>query len=155
MKKEIVLASILAIVLIFGAAYFAKSPSKVANTSSVNKQENMNNEAVNFKNLSAQDFKNLWEENKNNTNFVLLDVRTKDEFDAGHIDGAIQLDFYSPIFAQKLNELDKNKNYLIYCRSGNRSGQTLQLMKQLGFKNVYNLQYGIKSWAQAGFDLVK
>lgn len=91
--------------------------------------------------VSPAEFAKLYSEKKNEA--VLLDVRTPGEFAQGHYVGAQNLDFYSPNFKSELSKLPKDTTYFIYCRSGNRSGQTLQLMKQLGFKKVYNLQGGI------------
>ena len=84
---------------------------------------------------------------------TVLDVRTPDEFGEGHIAGATNLDFYEPQFAGWLDELDKDAPYFVYCRSGNRSVQTIEMMKDLGFAEVYELDGGIVSWAQAGLPL--
>lgn len=70
---------------------------------------------------------------------VILDVRTPDEYMSGHIKGAINIDFYAPDFQNQVDKLDKDKDYKVYCRSGNRSGQSVNLMKKLGFKNVENV----------------
>jgi rhodanese-related sulfurtransferase len=78
---------------------------------------------------------------------VLMDVRTPEETAEGKIEGAMELDFRSPGFAEKLDELDKEKTYLIYCRSGNRSGQTCDMMAKKGFKNLYNLDGGFMAWS--------
>lgn len=81
---------------------------------------------------------------------VVLDVRTPDEFNAGHLDGAVMIDFYESDFAANINELDRDQPYLLYCRSGNRSGQTLALMEDLGFTNVADVDGGINAWLDAG-----
>ncbi|MGZ3796223.1 MAG: rhodanese-like domain-containing protein [Pseudobdellovibrionaceae bacterium] len=73
------------------------------------------------------------------SNTIILDVRTVEEYQSAHIKGARNIDFYSGNFKELLSKLDKNKNYVLYCRSGNRSGQSCHLMKQLGFSNVENL----------------
>jgi rhodanese-related sulfurtransferase len=86
--------------------------------------------------------------------FTLLDIRTKPEFEQGHISEAVMLDFYAPDFVEKLKQLDREGHYLIYCRSGNRTGQTIILMDHLGFKHVAHLKNGIISWVKAGFTLV-
>lgn len=72
-------------------------------------------------------------------NMVILDVRTPSEFSTNHIKGAINIDFYASEFQNKITNLDKTKNYKVYCRSGNRSGQTVNMMMSLGFKNVENV----------------
>lgn len=70
---------------------------------------------------------------------VILDVRTVAEFQQGHAQEAVNIDFYSPVFLDEIKKLDVNKKYHVYCRSGNRSGQAEGLMKQLGFKDVQNI----------------
>ncbi|WP_426491881.1 rhodanese-like domain-containing protein [Hymenobacter sp. 102] len=69
---------------------------------------------------------------------VLLDVRTPEEFAAGHLAGAENLNFNSPDFASRLASLDPNKVYVLYCRSGNRSNQAGLVMQDKGFKKVLN-----------------
>jgi len=84
---------------------------------------------------------------KDDANAVILDVRTEDEFSEGIIPGAINIDIYKGQgFIYAVEELDKSKNYYVYCRSGGRSGQACSIMSQLGFKNTYNLLGGIMSW---------
>lgn len=78
-------------------------------------------------------------------NAVLIDVRTPAEFSSGHIASAINIDYENPNFADEVKKLDPNKNYFIYCRSGNRSGKASAIMKSAGIKNIYDLQGGIVS----------
>jgi rhodanese-related sulfurtransferase len=86
-------------------------------------------------------------------NFEVIDVRTQDEYQAGKIEGAVDIDFYSADFQQQLGRLDRDKQYLIYCHTGNRSGQTLTIMKNLGFRHVEDISGGIAAWAQAGLPI--
>jgi len=80
-------------------------------------------------------------------NAVLLDVRTEDEFQAGHLPNAILIDIYKGQgFIYSIDALDKSKNYYVYCRSGARSGQACRVMNQLGFENAFNLVGGILQW---------
>ena len=81
---------------------------------------------------------------------VVLDVRTPDEFAEGHLPGAILVDFYEPDFPSRLQALDPGVPYLVYCRSGARSGRTEQLMGQLGFADVTDVEGGILAWIDAG-----
>ena len=81
---------------------------------------------------------------------VVLDVRTPEEFAAGHLDGALLVDFYDADFADQLAALDPEIPYVVYCRSGNRSGQTLSIMQQLGFSSAVDVQGGIVAWSDAG-----
>ena len=76
---------------------------------------------------------------------VLLDVRTPSEFAAGHIDGAMNIDFENSSFASEIKKLDKAAPYFVYCRSGNRSGQAISIMKKEGIGNIYELSGGIIS----------
>lgn len=85
---------------------------------------------------------------------VILDVRTPDEYAEGHLEGSLQLDFYEPDFATRVGELDPDVPYLVYCRSGNRSGQTRALMEQLGFTDVADIDGGIVAWTDAGLPVV-
>ncbi len=93
----------------------------------------------------------LAQRNRNNPNFVILDVRTPEEFEGGHIEGAINMDYYDPGFQVDLGKLDKTKTYLIYCRTGNRSDTAFGFMQELRFKEVYPLEGGILAWRTAGF----
>jgi len=95
-------------------------------------------------NLTQEDWKTQLDED---TNAVVLDVRTDEEVAEGIIPNAIQINIYEGQgFIYKLEELDKSKNYYVYCRSGNRSGQACAIMNQLGFENAYNLVGGILEW---------
>ena len=125
-----------------------------------NKKDTISNNSTNttsqiIKDISAEDANVMINENKKNPNFSLLDVRTDTEFKEKHIENAINIDFYLSNFKEELNKLDKNKKYVIYCRSGHRSGQTLSLMKDLGFKEVYNVQGGINIWQSKNLPIVK
>ena len=80
-------------------------------------------------------------------NAVIIDVRTENEVADGIIQKAIHIDIYKgQEFVNEIEELDKDKNYYVYCRSGNRSGQACNIMDQLGFENAYNLEGGILEW---------
>ena len=85
---------------------------------------------------------------------VILDVRTPEEFAEGHIDGAIMIDFHEADFSARLAELDPDVPYLIYCRSGNRSGQTRAILDDLGFRDVADVDGGVLAWTAAGLPLV-
>jgi rhodanese-related sulfurtransferase len=88
------------------------------------------------------------------SDLVILDVRTPEEFAEGHLDGAVMIDFYDLDFADQLAELDPDVPYLLYCRSGNRSGQTLAIMEELGFSDVADVDGGINQWQAAGLPVV-
>jgi rhodanese-related sulfurtransferase len=76
-----------------------------------------------------------------------LDVRTQSEVSEGSIPNALNIDIYQgQDFIFDLEELDKNKNYYVYCRSGSRSAQACAIMNQIGFENAFNLMGGILEW---------
>ncbi len=83
---------------------------------------------------------------------VIIDVRTRREYEEGHLKNAVQYSLMNGEFHQKLESLDKNKTYYLYCRSGNRSGQAARIMKQHGFENVYNIG-GFGQLAYAGLEI--
>lgn len=86
---------------------------------------------------------------------VVLDVRTSEEFAEGHLEGAIQLDYYeTESFAAALDAMDKTKTYYVYCRSGGRSSTAQNIMAEKGFKKVYNLDGGILAWRKAQLPVV-
>jgi len=85
---------------------------------------------------------------------ITLDVRTPGEFNEGHIEGALLVDFQSGNFENEIASLDKSKTYAVYCRSGNRSGQAVKVMSDAGFTDLYNLDGGVIDWANAGLPLV-
>jgi rhodanese-related sulfurtransferase len=97
-----------------------------------------------MKTINQQDFKAM----QSKPDVVVLDVRTPGEVSEGIINGATMfLDYNSSDFDQQLDGLDKSKTYLVYCRSGNRSGKACHTMLDKGFKQVYNLAGGISAWS--------
>lgn len=70
---------------------------------------------------------------------IVIDVRTPEEFDSGHLAGALNINWESAEFMQAVSTLDKSANYVIYCRSGNRAGQAIDMMTSMGFTNLTNL----------------
>lgn len=95
-----------------------------------------------YENLSGREFKEKFTASKN---AVLVDVRTAGEFSSGNIKGAKNIDFMSASFKDQFLKLDKGKEYFLYCRSGNRSGQASNILSKEGYK-VYNLDGGIGAW---------
>jgi protein disulfide-isomerase len=99
-----------------------------------------------YKNLSVDEFARMAADKRN----VILDVRTATEFQAGHLPGAVNLDFNSPDFEAKAALLDKSRTYLVHCASGGRSVKACEKLGRLDFPKLYNLPGGFKAWAQAG-----
>ena len=105
--------------------------------------------------ITPQEAFTLIQNNQNNLDFVIIDVRTPGEFGAGHIENATNINFYSEAFRDEFNKLDKDKTYLIYCQSGGRSGSALDIMAELNFKEAYNILGGINLWKAEGLPIVK
>ena len=82
---------------------------------------------------------------------VVLDIRTPEEYNEVRLPGAVNIDFYAPDFADQLDGLDKNDPYVMYCRTGNRSSEAIETMKDLGFVEVYEVDGGIVNWYDEGF----
>ena len=80
----------------------------------------------------------------------VLDVRTANEYSQGQISNAVDVDYYSSSFEHQLDQLDKNTTWLIHCRTGVRSGNSLSIMQSLGFTSIIHLNGGISAWTQAG-----
>ncbi len=78
---------------------------------------------------------------------VILDVRTPQEFAAGHLKGAQNIDIYQDNFYTRIDKLDKKTTYLVYCRTSNRSTSSVKYMQQNGFKNLYQMMDGFPGWA--------
>ncbi|WP_350287771.1 rhodanese-like domain-containing protein [uncultured Croceitalea sp.] len=87
------------------------------------------------------------EQLKNDDNAFVLDVRTPEEIEEGYIPDSTNIDIYlGQGFMDQIQELDKSKNYYVYCRSGNRSGQACAIMNSIGIENAYNLEGGFMNW---------
>lgn len=95
-------------------------------------------------NVSVEEARQMIEQKKTDPNFVLLDVRTALEHCISHINGSVNVSVLG--IEGKLNELDKNKQYLVYCRSGARSNSAANTMRKNGFNNVSNMLGGMSQW---------
>ncbi|MEX0661298.1 MAG: rhodanese-like domain-containing protein [Balneolaceae bacterium] len=93
-----------------------------------------------------------WKQQIENEPGVVIDVRTDDEYNQGHLAVADhQFDLMNGDFENNLDDLDKNKTYYLYCRTGNRSGKAADMMKKQGFEKVHNIG-GFEDLANSGFD---
>lgn len=91
----------------------------------------------------------------NEQSVTVLDIRTPAEFSAGHIPGAINIDFQASQFESSLISLDKKKPYLMHCAAGGRSSRSLPVFRKLGFTSIYHLTTGYKGWEKAGLPVAK
>lgn len=80
----------------------------------------------------------------------VLDVRTPAEFAQGHLEDAVNIDFYAPDFRSRLEKLDRDRPYVVYCKKGMRGAKAMEILKQAGFSRVYNISGGYDSWAAGG-----
>lgn len=99
-----------------------------------------------LQNLAASEFQN---ELKSAKSGQILDVRTLDEYEKGHIEGAILADFSSPLFQDVTAKLDKTKTVYVYCLSGGRSSSAASQLQEMGFKSIVNLTGGMLAWQSA------
>ena len=86
---------------------------------------------------------------------VIVDIRTPAEFEEGHLPKATNINFMSDEFTEELGKLDRDKTYLMHCKSGGRSTASLEIWKKLGFKKILHLDTGIVGAEKAGVKLVK
>ena len=98
---------------------------------------------MNYKEI---DVNSLKEKLSNNTDFILLDVRSDSEYYLSRIEGSMHIPMQ--FIPQKINELDKNKEIIVQCKSGKRSAKVCEFLLQNDFKNVKNLAGGILDWAK-------
>ncbi|MBI2946086.1 MAG: rhodanese-like domain-containing protein [Verrucomicrobia bacterium] len=128
-----------AVVLASSLAGFAQdSKSKPASTAAASPKP--------YQNVGVDEFEKLASDKKN----VVLDVRTPKEFAVGHIKGAVNIDFNAPDFEKKVAALAKDKTYLVHCAGGVRSSKACAKMSELNFKQLFNLEPGLKAWEKAG-----
>ena len=88
------------------------------------------------------------------TDYILIDVRTREEYESGHIKDAIHFDFYSELFQKEILSIDKSSSIVLYCRTQNRSAKTANYLKENGYKEIAVLEGGISKWIKNGNDLV-
>lgn len=92
-------------------------------------------------------------DNQSNPEFIIIDVRSPQEFKEGRIEDAKNIDYNSKNFKDELSKLQKDAMYLVYCRSGRRSSNAVKRMNDLGFKDVKNMKGGITRWNKEGLPI--
>ena len=101
--------------------------------------------------VSVEEAEDMMNHDSDGRHLVVLDVRTEEEFQSGHIPGAVNIDYKSEDFKDKVSKLDMDKTYITYCRSGRRSALSSEIMNDIGFEKVYTIEGGIQAWSQYGF----
>lgn len=104
--------------------------------------------------INVDEAHQLIEANRENPDFIILDVRTPGEVAEGIIESATNINYNSDDFREQVNLLDKEKTYLVYCKAGSRSSAAQSVMIELGFKKIYNMDGGYTDWVSAGYSTV-
>ncbi|HEY2341984.1 MAG TPA: rhodanese-like domain-containing protein [Chthoniobacteraceae bacterium] len=99
------------------------------------------------KNVTPDEAEKLLKDKKD---VVVLDVRTPEEYSAGHIGGAKNINFMASDFEKQVAQLDPSKSYLVHCAAGGRSSKAVKIMAQHNFDSVYHMNDGFKAWVEAG-----
>ena len=99
--------------------------------------------------ISAEEMRSLLEADE----VQLVDVRTPEEYELGHIDDAQNIDYFSPTFDEDIKNLDKTKPVILYCKSGGRSAKCAEKMVEAGFVKIYDLEGGISKWEHKGYEV--
>lgn len=105
--------------------------------------------------LSPKEASAFIESNRNNPDFMLIDIRTPGEYADGHIPTSINMSLHSEGFEADVGRLDRGKTYMIYCRTGRRVASAVDIMEKAGFTKVYGIAGDILSWRSEGLPLVK
>lgn len=138
-KKHFTLLSCL---LILGSLIISCKPSTTNET-----QEEVNTTRPSLGNLDDRFLdKEVFAAEMKKSGAVILDVRMPGEFDQGHIEGAVNINFFDPEFKHKLLDLNKSSKYYIYCKNETRSKMSMKFMLDNDFKDVYVLKKGYEEW---------
>jgi len=109
----------------------------------------------NVKYISPTQAHDLISSRGNDPDFKIIDIRTPGEFKSGHLKDAVLIDFYAKGFLDKIKQLNKTKTYLVYCRTGNRSGQMMRMIKDFGFHEIYLMDQGIRGWQRKNYSVIR
>ncbi len=104
---------------------------------------------ISFGDVTVEEAKSLVE---SNVSLIIVDVRTREEYDSGHIEGAILIPVSE--LESRINELSKEEELLIYYRTGNRSSNSVNILKANGYTKIFHMNDGIIAWIQAGYPTV-
>lgn len=133
--------------ILFLAALSACQPNSTSQSTTT--EGNNQTSAASVVTLNAQEFATKSREG------TVLDVRTAGEVSQGKIEGAIEIDFYSPDFLDQVSQISKGQEVYLYCAVGARSEEAARMLIQQGYTKVYHLQGGIQGWSQEGLAVVR
>jgi len=154
MRLKNLMMSVLVALLVVGAVWVGGCAGSEV-TTPVHEKPPEKTIAWIIEDVTPQEAFDLIQDNEDNPDFIILDVRTPQEFTEGHIEGAINIDFYADTFRDEVAALDRDKTYLVYCRSGNRSSRSVTIMDELNFREIYHVLGGIIAWEEAGLPIEK
>jgi len=103
------------------------------------------NDKSTYQNIAPAQAREMMKELGKNA-YEVIDVRTEEEFRAGHVNGAKNINLFDPYFSDKIAKLDTAKTYFLICRSGNRSASACSIMAKSGHQQLYNIAGGMMSW---------
>jgi rhodanese-related sulfurtransferase len=106
-----------------------------------------------FETINVSEAESLIQEHYLNPNFIILDVRTENEYATKHLENGVLLNYNAPSFSEILDTLIKDKTYLVHCASGGRSTGAFNMMQTKGFQEVYNMSGGINAWVSASYPI--
>ena len=133
--------------ILFLAALSACQPNSTSQ--STNTEGTTQTSTASIVTLNAQEFATK------STAGTIVDVRTAGEVAQGKIEGALEIDFYSPDFLDQVSQISKDQEVYVYCAVGARSEEAARMLIQQGYTKVYHLQGGIQGWAQQGLPVVR
>lgn len=157
-KSAFIMKHRLGTILTIAAVFFAAGCNQLESTQKKswdNTQKKSYDKTIIKSRVTVEEASQIIEENNGNPNFVLLDVRTKAEYNEGHLKKAQQKDYYASDFEAYLAALDTTKRYLIYCRTQNRSKKAFDKLRANGLKNIQYMEGGFTEWANKGFPIEK
>ncbi len=135
------------VLIIFSASFLSCAQNSKAKKDSQQVETTKDEKVISL--ISPQDLNEL-------TDIQLIDVRTPEEFSEGHIDNAVNINFYDDNFIKDMtSKLDKSKPIYVYCRSGGRSGKASKKLEDAGFTKVYDLKGGFMNWTDNKLKVVK
>ena len=108
-----------------------------------------------FEEIEPKEVFTILEKHRDDPDFVVMDVRTPEEYDEGHIENAYLLNFKSGSFEDELENMDKNKRYYVYCRTGRKSRKAVELMEKRGYSEAHSVIGGIDKWKRSRLPVEK
>jgi len=108
-----------------------------------------------YEDITPEESFRLIQQHLNDKNFIILDIRTPEEISNGYIENATFINYKNDNFAKEISKLDRSNIYLVYCKGGIRSEKAIELMKNLGFRYLYNMPGGFDEWSELHYPFVK